>query len=140
MTLIAWLVLGIVFIIAEIATASIFFFACFAIGAFAAAAVSLLSVSDLISVGIFVIVSILSMFTIRPLFKKWFSSKPDIKSNVDELIGKTATVTKKITPHEDGFVKVTGAEVWLASSAQTLNEGETVIVKSVTGTKLTVGK
>jgi membrane protein implicated in regulation of membrane protease activity len=62
-----------------------------------------------------------------------------VESNVDSLIGEKAVVTSKIAPLNPGFVKVLG-EVWRAESSVEILEGETVKIKSIDGTTLTVEK
>ncbi|MCL2334750.1 MAG: NfeD family protein [Endomicrobia bacterium] len=139
MSWIAWLVAAIVLVILEISTPGIFFFLSLAVGAFVAAIAAYFGVSHWIDYIIFAVVSILSIFTVRPLFKRYFKRAETAKSNVDALIGAEAMVTAGISPSKDGFVKVM-SEIWLANSDEEIKEGEKVKVISVSGTKLFVKK
>lgn len=60
-------------------------------------------------------------------------------TNIDDVIGRKAQVTKKITPSHAGQVKVEG-EIWRATADKPIAEGETVIIDSVSGVTLSVSK
>ncbi|MDR1662881.1 MAG: NfeD family protein [Endomicrobium sp.] len=85
----------------------------------------------------FIIISALSLCFVRPLFNKIMKKSKTIQSNVDALIGNEAIVTGKITPFIPGFVKVSG-EIWRAESSVEILESETVKIKRISGTTLTV--
>ena len=118
-----------------------FFVSCLAIGSFAAAAVAYFNISNWLEFGVFVVVSLSSIFAIRPFFKKWLAkqNKGSIKSNVDALIGTEAVVVEKIMPPKSGFVKVQ-SEIWLAESDTEIETETKVRVESVSGTKVFVKK
>jgi membrane protein implicated in regulation of membrane protease activity len=139
MTWIAWLTIAVVLVICEIATSSIFFCLCLSIGSFFAAGASYLFNSHWIEIMVFIIVSTLSLYFVRPFFKKMIKKSKIVESNVDALIGAEAIVTSKITPFSPGFVKVSG-EIWRAESIVEILEGETVKIKRINGTTLTVEK
>jgi membrane protein implicated in regulation of membrane protease activity len=139
MTWITWCTIAVILIIFEIVTTSIFFFICLAIGAVFAAIVSYFIGSIPIEVIIFIIASILSLYLIRPIFKKIISKSDTVSSNIDALIGADALVTEKITPFKTGFVKVF-SEVWRADADIGIEAGETVKVERVTGATLIVKK
>ena len=141
MTWIMWVIAAVVLVILEIVTPGLFFFACLAIGSLCAAAVAYFGVSNWFEFGIFAVTAIVSIFSIRPFFKKWMNkqSKGFIASNVDELVGQEALVTEKITLNKAGFVKVK-SEIWLAESDSEIEAGEKVIIKSLSGTKVFVKK
>ncbi|AKL97477.1 NfeD family protein [Endomicrobium proavitum] len=139
MNWIFWIVLAVVLATLEIITPSVFFFMCLAIGALFAAVATFFDVSNWFEFGIFITVSIVSIYTIRPLFKKLMSKSETVNSNVDALIGAQAVVTEKISLQKAGFVKVNG-EIWLAESDGEIESGETVKIKSVSGTKVFVKK
>jgi len=132
-------VVAIILVILEIVTFSVFFFTCLAVGALFAAVLTYFNVSIWISVGVFVVISVLSIYTIRPIFKKMLKKAETVESNVDALIGAEAIVTGTITPLKDGFVKVF-SEIWLASADEEIKEGEKVKIISISGTKLFVKK
>lgn len=138
MTWILWFSIAIVLIICEITT-SVFFCMCLAIGAIFAALAAYLFNLNLIEILVFVVISILSLYFVRPFFKKMIKKLKTVESNVDALIGAEAVVISKITPLNPGFVKILG-EGWRAEASVEILEGETVKVKSLDGTTLTVEK
>ncbi|OEG70519.1 hypothetical protein ATZ36_04155 [Candidatus Endomicrobiellum trichonymphae] len=136
---ITWLIIAAVLIIFEILTSSVFFFICLAAGSVFAAAVSYFNISSWIEFVIFIVVSILSLYLIRPIFKRMISKSETVNSNIDALIGAIAVVTEKITPLKTGLVKVSG-EIWIAESDIELEIGEAVKIRNIDGTTLTVKK
>jgi membrane protein implicated in regulation of membrane protease activity len=98
MTWIIWLTIAVVLVICEIATSSIFFCLRLSIGSLFAAGVSYLFNLHWIEIMVFIIGSILSLYFVRPFFKKMIKKSKTIESNVDALIGAEAIVTSKITP------------------------------------------
>jgi membrane protein implicated in regulation of membrane protease activity len=139
MTWITWCAIAVVLIILEVVTMSVFFFTCLAIGAASAAIASYFGGSVTIEVIIFITSSILSLYLIRPIFKKMMSKSDTVSSNIDALIGANAIVTEKITPFKTGLVKVF-SEVWRAEADVEIKAGDTVKVEKVTGTTLAVKK
>lgn len=59
------------------------------------------------------------------------------KSGVDNLMGKSARVVKSIKKGKPGQVKVDG-EIWRAISNKDIDEGESVMIQSVSGVTLQV--
>ena len=133
-----WLILFLVFLGLEIMTTGVFFFLCFSTGALFAMLFSLLGASFQTELVVFCAVSLASILLIRPLFKKYIA-KQKTQTNVDSLIGATATVIEQIKVNAIGKVKIEG-EVWLAVSKEDIAKDETVIIESVDGTKLVVKK
>lgn len=140
MTLISWLIFAVILIICEVLTPSVFFFVCIAIGSIFAGLIAYYF-NDIfwLQIVVFILISILSLYTIRPVFKKMIRKLKTVKSNVDTLIEASAIVTEEITPIKAGLVKVFG-EVWRAESDTDLKVGETVKIKSIEGTSLIVKK
>ncbi|MCA6085203.1 NfeD family protein [Candidatus Endomicrobiellum agilis] len=139
MTWTSWLIIAVVLIIFEIATPSIFFFICLAVGSVFAALAAYFGISSWIGFVIFIVTSILSLYLIRPIFKKMINKSETVNSNIDVLIGMVAVVTERITPSKIGFVKVL-SEIWRAESDVELEVGEIVKIKKIDGTTLTVKK
>jgi len=83
-----------------------------------------------------IILSILYFVLGRRFVKKNLSLLSH-RSNIDQLINKEALVTKEITPHGPGAVKINN-ELWRAASTKTIPQGKTAIVKSVEGITLNV--
>jgi membrane protein implicated in regulation of membrane protease activity len=136
---ITWLIIAAVFIIFEMLISSAFFFTCFAVGSVFAAVAAYFNISSWIEFVVFIVTSILSLYIIGPIFKKMISKSETVNSNIDALIGATAIVTEKITPLKTGLVKASG-EIWRAESDIELETGETVKIKNIDGTTLTVKK
>ena len=61
------------------------------------------------------------------------------KTNIDRLIGATATVMRDITPDTAGIVRHDD-EQWRATSDEVLYAGDTVIIEGVSGVTVTVRK
>ena len=90
---------------------------------------------------LFIIVSFITLVLTRPIAVKYLR-KNTLKTNVDELIGKTAVITKPIIDENNiGEAKIEG-EIWLAKSVdgKMIKEGEIVKVVEVNGVKLIVKK
>jgi membrane protein implicated in regulation of membrane protease activity len=133
-----WLSAAVVLFIIEIITPGLFFFACLSVGALAACLCSLLSPPPVLLWFVFIAVALISMYTIRPLAKKYFVTHQQ-HSNIDALIGQTALVTEAIRPPALGLVKIEG-EIWRAEAAMAVESGTRVIIKAVAGTRVQVSK
>ncbi|MDR0915479.1 MAG: NfeD family protein [Endomicrobium sp.] len=135
-----WILLTLLFIIFEIFIPSVCFFICLSIGSLCAGIVSaywqhyICMNIDLIT---FVMMSIISLFCIRPIFVKFI--KNELMTNVDALINTKAIVTIKITPYAIGWVK-TDNELWRAKANIEIDVGSIVTIRSVDGTTLNVDK
>ncbi len=136
-----WLAAGAVFGIGEILIAGSFFLFPFAVGAVAAAIVSLLG-SVVLSWVAFVVVSLGSFFAMRPLAKRLDANAPDVAGiGANRLVGTEGIVLAPIsaTPGDAGMVKV-GTEEWRADTPAgvALAAGTKVRVVEVQGTRLVV--
>lgn len=131
-----WLGLAILFGIGELATTtmvSIWFMA----GAVAALLVSMLFDSLVLQTIVFIAVSATTLYFTRPILAKKLLKK--IPTNADMLIGKTATVTQRISPQSPGRVKVDGL-TWRATANAELIEGEICTILQIQGATLIVDK
>lgn len=135
-TQIVWLVLLIVFIVLETATAalvSIWFCA----GALAALLVSLFLPGNVwIQGAVFLLVSALSLLALRPMANK-LVGKRHVATNADANIGKLCQVVNEIQPGQTGRVKLEGLE-WSAKSSSVLTVGSWCRVNSIEGVTLQV--
>ncbi len=109
----------------------------FGIGALFAGFVAYLGGGMHLQVGVFVLVSILSLMFVRKFFAKDDGSPQQV--GAERLIGRKAIVLKGITPEKPGFVKVEGEE-WLAKCDEPCQPGESVEILKVEGTHLIVKK
>ena len=112
----------------------------FALGALGALLVSFLGVSFLFQAVVFVVLSGISLILLKPFPSKHINSKR-VATNADRVIGAEAVVTQDINNElGQGLVKV-GGQIWSARSAddkQIIPSGSHVLVKNITGVKLTV--
>lgn len=138
MDAIVWLVILAIMIIIEIATLGLTTI-WFGIGAIGAALVSWMGYGIWVQMTVFAIMSVIAMALCRPLAVRYLNKEKE-KTNIDELIGKTVIVSKKIDNDMScGEVKVNGME-WTARSqdGRVIEEGERVTVAAVQGVKLIV--
>ena len=110
----------------------------FAIGAIFALIASLFNLSVFNQIIAFVLSSFVMIIYTKPIAQKSLKIGAT-KTNVDELVGKKAIVTKKISEHESGLVKVKG-QIWTAISedGKEIESGTEVFVVMVEGVKLVV--
>ena len=123
-----WLILALIGLIAEIATAG-FGVICFSVGALAASALAALSLSLTWQIIGFCVGSLLAFVFVRPVMLKWLDgSKNKQKINLDSIIGRKAVVVEEIT-ETSGRVAVDGTD-WKARHqyAQTVAKGEVVTI------------
>ena len=132
---IVWLVLLVVFIMAEAGTVTVTSI-WFAIGALVAMIASLFGVDTWLQVSLFLGVSAGLLLALRPVTKKFFTPKL-IRTNVDAVIGSQGIVTADIdNVTSQGKVKL-GAMEWTArsSSGETILAGTLVKVDRIEGVK-----
>jgi membrane protein implicated in regulation of membrane protease activity len=135
-----WIIAGIVLCILEIFTAD-FLLIGLGVAAMAASIASYSEASMPWQVGVFAIVSVVFVFTIRPLAKKHFYKSSDPRtSNVDAMHGKRGIVVDPIPENgQPGRVKL-GGEEWRAvtDDGVALEPGTEVVVERVDGATLHV--
>ena len=138
MEAIIWLVLMVVFLIAEavtVATISLWF----AAGALVALLVSLLGLQVWLQVVLFLLVSGVLLACLRPMVKRHFTPKLT-RNNVDAIVGTRGMVTAEIdNVCAAGQVKLNGME-WTARSTtgQIIPAGTLIRVDRVEGVKVFV--
>jgi len=137
-----WLGIAFVLFILEILITSSFALLCFAVGAIAAAFISLAGFSEIWQFIIFASFSLLSFVFIRPVIMHHLNKRSQgrPKTNIDALIGKTAKVVERIDGQlQFGRVIIDG-DNWQAVSADNspIEVGEKVIVVSIDSIILTV--
>ena len=133
-----WFTLMVVFIIMEASTVTMMSI-WFVMGALAAMIVSLLGGALWLQVVLFLAVSALLLWCLRPVVKKHFTPKLE-KTNVDAVIGAVGRVTEQISNVDAcGHVKL-GAMEWAARSTDgtTIEEGALVCVDRVEGVRVFV--
>ncbi len=129
------IIISIGLLIIEVLTASTFFI-WFALGGFAAAITSLFTDNILIIVVVFAITSIGLMVSLKQNLQRRLA-KNNVETSYEKIIGKSAIVTRKITPTTPGEVKVAG-QIWSARSEKVHNLEEEVTIVKINGSHVIV--
>ena len=135
---IMWLVLLILFLVTEGATAAVTTI-WFAIGAMVAMFAAMFGADLWLQVVLFAVVSVVCLLALRPVLKKYLDPKK-VKTNIDAVIGKQGVVLEKIDNLAGtGKVKLDGME-WSARSADgAVIEKDTIVaVEKIEGVKVFV--
>ncbi len=111
----------------------------FAGGALAAFAAALLGANIIIQAVLFLVISLVLLFVTRPIAVKYFNNN-HAKTNVENVIGKTAKVSRQIDNVNSLGEAVLEGETWMARSEnnEIIAEGTLVTVVAVEGVKLIV--
>jgi len=127
-----WFLVGVAFLIAEL-TMPVFILIFFTAGCWITTIVVWLFDIELTSqILIFLVASLILLFTLRKYSLKIFKGKThgDIDDHyTDSKIGKTAIVTKKITPNVPGEIKAMGS-FWRATANEEIEEGLSVLIEA----------
>ena len=130
-----WMVIFLVLVFVELVTVNLVTI-WFAIGALASFILTYFVDSMMIQIGVFIVVSIVSLILTRKIVDKLKDGKVEA-TNLDRVIGKVAIVTEEITKLEPGEVKVDGKK-WTAVSSKKISAGSKVEILSIDGVKLNV--
>ncbi|MDR0645520.1 MAG: NfeD family protein [Elusimicrobiota bacterium] len=134
-----WLIAGLLLLIGEIFTLD-FSLSCFGLACFVAALASALGLGLHWQLGICAAVIVILFFTLRPLAFKYFIKAKSYKSNVDEFIGKTASVYEvDIADAKKAKVKF-DADEWAVAADEPLKNGDIVKISKIDGITLIVNK
>ena len=135
---IVWVVLMVVFLVVEAATAGL---TCiwFAIGSLAALIAALFDAQLWLQIVWFLVISFVTLYFTRPLVKKYVNSRSQ-PTNADMVIGKEALVTEDIDNVEATGAVSVGGKVWTARSAHdvVIQPGREVKVLRIEGVKVFV--
>jgi membrane protein implicated in regulation of membrane protease activity len=110
-------------------------FGMFAAGAVAGAAVAGLGMGVVAQVVVFVVVSVSLITVIRSIAHRHRNQRPELRSGVDALRGRQATVLERVDGGEGGRIKLRG-EVWSAralDTGQVFDPGQQVDVVEIDG-------
>ena len=130
-----WMIIFLILIFIELVTVNLVTI-WFAIGALAAFVLSFWVDNILIQIGVFIVVSAISLLCTKKIVNRIRGSKVEA-TNLDRVIGKIGVVTSEITKLEPGEVKVDGKK-WSAVSTKKISEGSKVEILSIDGVKLNV--
>ena len=138
-----WLLIAAVFVVIEIFTSG-FAVACFSVGCVFGAILAACDLSLTWQFVAFAIGTFLAFILIRPVVMKYLDKKTNdnhVKTNMDNIIGKTAVVTERIQEGGYGRVKIDGDD-WKAQTfnGSAIEVGEKVIIESYESIILTVKK
>jgi len=138
---IIWLVLFVVFLVAEAATVGLTTI-WFAGGALAALLTSLVTDNIIVQLVVFLIISFLLLYTVRPFALKYMKPRKT-ETNYKGAIGQSGRVIEEINNKlETGRIVVNGQE-WMARTVnpdETIAVDEMVNVEEITGVKAMVTK
>lgn len=127
-----WFLVGVAFLVGELALPG-FILIFFTAGSWITAIVTWsMDISVTAQVTVFVLNSLILLFALRKYSITTFKgqTRDDVDdSYMDSKIGKTAQVTKAISPHVPGEVKVMGS-FWRAVADGDIEEGSSVIIES----------
>lgn len=134
-----WLIAAGVFFIGEMMTVGFLIF-WFGIAALIAMAVSFITSNIIIQMTVFIISSIILLFSTKPFVKKFANTKTTA-TNVFSIIGKKALVIEDIDSiHSTGQIKVNG-EIWSAKAEDegiVIPKDSEVEIKNISGVKAIV--
>ena len=138
-----WLLIAAVFVVIEIFTAG-FAVACFSVGCVCGSVIAASDGSLIWQIVAFAIGTFLSFVFIRPFVMKYIDKKTNsdhVKTNMDNIIGKTAVVSERIEENDYGRVKIDGDD-WKAQTIDgtSAEVGEKVKIESFESIILTVKK
>ena len=108
-----WLIIAVVFAVAEVVNLSFYLFP-FALGAAAAAVVGIAGGGAAVELITFAVLTGVSFTVVRPIARRHINMPPQLRTGTAALIGRTAIVTERIVNDEAvGKVRLDG-EVWTA--------------------------
>lgn len=108
-----WLIVSIICLILELTNGDFFIF-CFAIGGVGGLITSVFTDSISAQVVVFAVISVLSIFFVRPVMLRYFHKRGhERKSNAEALIGRIGKVTDAIPKNGYGYVQIDG-DSWKA--------------------------
>ncbi len=128
-----WLIVGLLLIAAEVLSGD-FVLAMLGVAALGTAGAAALGAPLWVDALVFAALSAGLVAGVRPALKRRFQVEQELKTNVEALVGKRATVLEPVD-HQGGRVRIDGA-VWSARTAedeQLLQTGATVLVVEISG-------
>lgn len=135
-----WLILFVVFVVAEVVTAGALVSIWFCIGSLAAMVAARAGTSIVVQIIVFLVVSIALLILTKPFIKKVLKQKSE-PTNADIIIGRIGVVVEEIDNlKEVGAIKIDG-KVWTARSLvedKAIQEGSKVKIVKIQGVKVFV--
>ncbi|HJA42044.1 MAG TPA: NfeD family protein [Firmicutes bacterium] len=134
-----WIFAAAAMFLIELATPGAFFGFILGLAAVITFVLSLFISNFLIQLFIFIVLSIISFFYLRPLFLKLTQKSVKVRTQHEELIHEKGIVTKRILPTKPGIILVKGQE-WSAFSEEIIEKGEEVQLEQLDGISYRVTK
>lgn len=135
-----WLVLFVIFIVAEVATVGALVSIWFCVGSLAAMVAARAGTSLIVQVTVFLVVSFALLVLTKPFIKKVLKQKSE-PTNADAIIGQIGVVVEEIDNFaEKGAVKIDG-KIWTArsiDSAKGIQKDSKVKIVKIQGVKVLV--
>jgi membrane protein implicated in regulation of membrane protease activity len=129
-----WAIIAVLFGIGEMLTPGLFFLGPLALSAGAAALAGLFGGGAIVTLIVFILVSIASLAFLRPIARRHVRMPSISRTGTDALVGRKAVVTRRIDAN-GGRVRI-GGEEWSARSyldGQVVEEGRSVDVIQIEG-------
>lgn len=136
-----WLILTIVFVVAELATVGLISI-WFAAGALISLFAAMLGAPLPVQIVLFLAISIGLLLATRPLANKFINSRTQA-TNVDSLIGEKARVTERVSNLDLTGKAIVRGQEWTIradNDNEIIDQGELIEVLRVSGVKLIVRK
>jgi membrane protein implicated in regulation of membrane protease activity len=130
-----WVIIAAIFAVGEIFTLGLVL-APFAVGAALAALISAIGGGTVLSILVFLMVSGVSLFALRPIAIRHRTMPPLIRTGTAALIGTTGIVLERIANAESSGTVKLGGEVWTARAydeEQIIEVGKRVQVIEIQG-------
>lgn len=133
-----WMIAITILVVIEIATLGLTTI-WFAAGALVAFFLSLLGVNIYIQFFVFILISALLLYFIRPFAEKYINANK-VATNVESIIGEEARVTKTIDNFSQQGQAIINGQEWTARSEndEIIKEGTKVKIIKISGVKLIV--
>ena len=135
-----WIIVGAIFVIAEIFSAS-FFAGPIGFGCIVAAILAEQAASTAVQFASFSITTVIMLLAIRPIVLKMLQNKPDEQvSGIETYVGKQGRITETVDPQSGtGRIKI-GSESWRAISDKNIiiEEESLATVVRIEGSKAVV--
>lgn len=135
-----WIIIALVALAVEVITVGTLVSIWFSIGALSAYIMAQLNFNFEIQLLVFLAVSVLAFLTIRPIAKRYLSTKQQ-PTNADRYIGQHVSVTEAISSEKWGAVSIQGVR-WSVREVnnKAVEVGESVEIIALEGAKLLVQK
>lgn len=133
-----WLIVALVLLAVEVATPASLISIWFSVGALFAYIAALLNLGITVEIIVFIIMSVVTFFGLRPFVLKYFNHKPT-RTNADRFIGVQTRIVEDVLSDKWGAITLEGIR-WSVREVKhgVLEKGTLVEVVALEGAKLVV--